>query len=358
MAGSILKEVTFTPNVFDKSFIFLIRKRYSKLISILESLIDSGIIVAPSYLWKEQVYQFLKEYDEEDKEDLIALLKEADGRNRIISLPIDVSNSAQENIWIRTIEKLYSSRSFDFAAATIDTTTTKTLEHIERSKYKNTGAKVEKQTFDYMQKMLIPILSYAEIVKIIDPYFNLSEERFSKTLQLICEYAGYNRGYKDSIIIDIHTSVKAMLNHDKELVWNMTESWKNLIQNYEDLYGHSISLYIWEERKRKDSWHERWIITNQCGIFIGKGSDISNWTDSTWGILDWEELPEISNKFDINRQVYNYIGRVISDKVEKVGKPTSASICLSDEERAEKMNRPPKKLKKRLVPLSEKKNNE
>ena len=354
MAGSILKEVTFTPNVFDQSFIFALRKRYSKLISILESLIDSGIIIAPSYQWKEQVFKMIDQYEEEDKEELIVLLKEIDSRSRIISHPISIDDS-EEKIWIKMIEQLYAKRAFDFAAATEDTTVTVALEHIERSKYKNTGAKVEKQTFEYMKKMLAPILSYAEIVKVIDPYFNLSEDRFSKVMQMICENAGNNRGDKNSIIIDIHTSVKAMLNQDKELVWNIAEAWRKQIQTYELKYGHAICLYVWEERKQKDGWHERWIITNQCGVFIGKGSDISDWTDSTWGLLDWEELPEISNKFDINRQVYNYIGKITSDQIEKTGRPVSVSVHLTEEERIKKRNKAPKKLNRRLVPLSERK---
>ena len=349
MAGSILKEVTFTPNVFDKTFTFGLRKRYSKLISILESLIDSGIIIAPSYQWKDQVYTFIEQYDDEDKDDLIALLEEIDSRSRIVAQHGFINNKKEKN-WIRTIEELNMKRAFDFAAATEKTMVTETIEHIDRSKYKNTGAKVDKQTFDYMKKMLIPILSYAEIVKIIDPYFNLKKERFSQTLEIICENAGENRGNKNNIIIDIHTSVKAMLNRDKEFDWFVADSWQKIIQNYEKQYGHSISLYIWEERKERYGWHERWIITNQCGIFIGKGSDISDWTDSTWGLLDWEELPEISNKFDRNRQIYNHIGYISSVQIEKVGRPATVSMYLTEEERIEKRNRSPKKLKKRLTP--------
>ena len=357
MAGSILKEVIFTPNVFDKAFIFALRKRYAKLARILEDLIDSGIIVAPSHLWKEQVFDFIEKYDDEDKEELIALLEEIDSRNRIVSQYISTDNS-EEKSWINTIEKLYAKRAFDFATATEETTITETLEHIERAKYKNTGAKVKKQTFEYMEKMLAPVLSYADIVKIIDPYFNLSEERFFKVMQMICKNSGDNRGSKNNIIIDIHTSVKAMLNHDKELVWSVADGWKKQIQNLESQYGHTICLYVWEEIKQKDAWHERWIITNQCGLFIGKGSDISNWTDSTWGLLDWEELPEISNKFDANRQVYNYIGKVTSDYVEKIGNTVSVSVHLTEEERLEKRNKAPKKLTRRLVPLNKRKSND
>ncbi len=371
MSGSILKEVTFTPYAFEKDFNFENRKRWSKLISILESLIDSGIIVTASSYWKEQVYTFMDDYNEDDKEELEALLKEIDSRNRIIFYPTH-DKYDKEDIWIEKIKFLNHKRAFDFIAAAQNTDLVQTVENIDRKKYKNTGAKVEKQTFDYMKKMLAPILSYADIVKVIDPYFNLSVERFKEVLIMICEKLGNNHGKRNNGIIEIHTSIKSMLNNNtpREFEWQKADHWTNKLKELERKYGHTITINIWEENKKKNEWHERWIITNQCGIFIGKGSDISNWTDSTWGLLDWEQLPEISNKFNSNRQVYNFIGKINSSTIIKNQNPKNTFTYLTEEEQALeserlkrearlaeeerlKKNKEPKKLKRRLVPLSE-----
>ena len=371
MSGSILKEVTFTPYVFEKDFNFSHRRRWPKLISILESLIDSGVIVTASSYWKEHVYSFMDDYNEEDKEELEALLKELDARNRIIAYP-DHNQYDKEDTWIEKIKLLNQKRAFDFIASTQNTDLVQTVEKIDRKKYKNTGAKVEKQTFDYMKRMLAPILSYADIVKVIDPYFNLSVKRFKDVLTMICDSLGDHHGKRSKAIIEIHTSIKSMLNHNtpREFMWQKADDWTKILKELESTYGHNITINIWEENKKKNEWHERWIITNQCGIFIGKGSDISDWTDSTWGLLDWEQLPDISNKFDSNRNVYNFIGKIDSSTILRNQNPKNTSTYLTkeeqvlenerlkkeaelaEEERLKKIKEP-KKFKRRLVPLSE-----
>ncbi len=371
MSGSILKEVTFTPQAFGKDFNLSINRRFGKLISILESLIESGIILAASPLWKQNIYELLEDYEDNDKSDLSALLKELDSRERIVIYP----NSKQldnEKSWISEIAYLNKKRAFDFVAGTINDNIVNTVESIDRKKYLNIGAKVTLQTKDNMHKMLAPMLSYAEIVKIIDPYFHFEsyDKRYEKAFEVICTNLGNNHDIKNGAIIDIHTSIKPMINTDKEFEWQKADQWPQIIDSFEKKYGHKIILYIWEEVRKKNEWHDRWIITNQCGISIGKGSDVSNWTDSTWGLLDWEELPEISNKFDSNRQVYNFIGKINSTTIVKNQNPKNTFTYLTEEEQAVKSerlkkeaelaeeerlkkNKEPKKLKRRLVPLRE-----
>ncbi len=371
MSGSILKEVTFTPQAFGKDFNLSINRRFGKLISILESLIESGIILAASPIWKQNIYELLEDYEDNDKSDLSALLKELDSRERIVIYP----NSKQldnEKSWISEIAYLNKKRAFDFVAGTINDNIVNTVESIDRKKYLNIGAKVTLQTKDNMHKMLAPMLSYAEIVKIIDPYFHFEsyDKRYEKAFEVICTNLGNNHDIKNGAIIDIHTSIKPMINTDKEFEWQKADQWPQIIDSFEKKYGHKIILYIWEEVRKKNEWHDRWIITNQCGISIGKGSDVSNWTDSTWGLLDWEELPEISNKFDSNRQVYNFIGKINSTTIVKNQNPKNTFTYLTEEEQAVKSerlkkeaelaeeerlkkNKEPKKLKRRLVPLRE-----
>ncbi len=364
MSGSILKEATFTPQAFGKDFNLSSSRRFGKLIAILESLIESGIILAASPLWKQNIYELLENYEDTDKSDLSALLKELDSRERIAIYPSSKKLVSEES-WISEISHLNKKRAFDFAVGTINENVINTVELIDRKKYQYSGAKVTMQTEENMHQMLAPILSYAEIVKIIDPYFHFEsyDKRYEKALEVICTNLGNHHDVKSEAIIDIHTSIKPMLNRDKEFVWQKTENWPQIIKSLEKKHRHKITLYIWEEHL-KHKWHDRWLITNQCGISIGKGSDVSNWTDSTWGLLDWEELPEISNKFDSNRQVYNFIGKIDSSIVMKNQNPKNTSTYLTKEEqvlenerlkekadkreqeRLEKLSKAPKKLRK------------
>jgi len=334
MSDSILKEVAFTPQAFDKEFNLSNNRRFGKLITILDTLIESGIILAASSSWKKNIYELLENYEDSDKSELAALLKELDSRERIVTYPSSKQLDSEKS-WISEINHLNRQRAFDFIAGTVNEGIVQTVESIERKKYLNSGAVVTMQTKENMHKMLAPILSYAEIVTIIDPYFQFSVKRYEESFEVICENLGNNHDVKSEAIIDIHTSIKPLLNRDKEFVWQQADHWPRVIKSFEKKYGHKITLYIWEEVRKQNEWHDRWLITNQCGISIGKGSDVSNWTDSTWSLLDWDVLPEITAKFNKNRSLFNFIGTVTSESVIKNQNPKNTSTYMTDSEKAD-----------------------
>ena len=367
MSGSIFKEVTFTPQAFDKEYIFANHRRFGKLIGILESLIESGIVIGASDTWKNDVDYFLNKYDDSDRDELENLLETLSKRNRL-SFPLTNKKLTDEKSWIDAIEKLNKQRSFDFAAGTITDKSIKMLEDIDRKSYLNSGATIQKQTITNIEKILKPILSYAEIIKIYDPYFKIHEKRFFSVLELICKKLG--NGYLDNegYSIDIHTSVKSMLNKN-EFNWETVKNWIQKIQSLEKQYKHEITIKIWEDTD-KNKWHDRWLITDQCGVSMGKGSDTGNWTDATWGLLDWEDLPKIEDKFIESKNFYHFIGKITSSGIEKNSMPKTVLVNLTDKERESENQRlkkeaeeseqkrleklkNPKKLKRGLVPLSE-----
>ncbi len=372
MSGSIFKEVTFTPHAFDKEYVFANRKRFGKLIRILESLIDSGIIIGASNSWKEDVNHFLSQYDDADKDELENLLEMLSKRNRLSFSPSH-KELRDERSWIDAIEKLNKQRSFDFAAGTISSQSISVLEDIDRKAYMNSGATIQKQTINNIKKILNPVLAYAEIIKIFDPYFKIQEDRFFNVLELMCEKLGNGYEEDEGYIIDIHTSVKSMLNKKKEFDWETASGWVHKIKSLEKRYNHKITIKIWEDTD-KNKWHDRWLITDQCGVSMGKGSDTGNWTDATWGLLDWEDLPKIEDKFIEGKNLYHYIGSITSNSINKQSMPKTVLVYLTDDEqklenerlkkeaeeseksRLEKLKNP-KKLGRRLVPLSQRKNN-
>ena len=330
MSGSVLKEVTFTPQSFEKNFIFSNKRRFGKLISILESLIDGGIIVGVSKNWKNEVYTFLNNYDDYDKDELSSLLKELDTRNRIALYPaaIDINN---EQGWINKIKELDQKRKFDFAVGSINSNMVTIIDAIDKEKYINSGAKIKKQTLQNIGTIVAPILSSAEIIQIFDPYFKINEKRFFDVLDLVCKNLGNMYGIKSNAIVDIHTSVKTMLNYNKKFEWNRANEWKSEIKKLEDKYNHKITIKIWEETK-KNKWHDRWMITNQCGLFMGKGSDESSWTDSTWGLLNWNELSVITSKFSRGRGFYHLIAEVNASGINKISMPKDVDLEMSKNE--------------------------
>ncbi len=333
MSGSILKEVTFTPQSFDEEYMYANSKRFRKLITILENLIDCGIIIAASNSWKKETYTFIENYSDSEKDEIVSLLKELDARNRISIYP-NKGTMNSEDMWIRAIEKLNHKRPFDFSVGRVSNDIVTTIESIDRKNYLYGGAKIKKQSEENIKQIVAPILSYAEIVQIFDPYFNIDENRFFDVLEIVCKNLGNRHGIQSEAIIDIHTSIKSMLNYNKtEFVWSKANRWANKIKTLENKYHHRITLKIWEDTD-KNKWHDRWMITNQCGIFMGKGSDTSNWTDATWGLLNWEELhPKILSKFVKGRGFYSFIGQITSRGIDKYQYPKNTNSTMTHEEK-------------------------
>lgn len=335
MVDSIFKEVSFTPQTFEKEFIEANNRRLGKLIAILESLIDSGIIIAASDSWQKKVFEFLSYFDDSDRDDLSTLLEVIDSRNRL-AIYSGEKKLENESAWISELSRLNNKRAFSFISGTIDQDVIKPVESIEREAYLNVGAIVSTQTVENMRMILTPVLGYAEDVKIIDPYFNLSKKTYTDALHVIADTLGNHHGKTEHFEITIQTSIKSLLDKNKALDFGLAKEWSRKIQFFEKQYGHSIIVNIWEDLKEEDQWHDRWIITNQCGITMGKGSDISEWTDATWGLLDWNEIPNIANKFNHNRQTYNLIASINHLSITKKKSPKNYPVYRSADEIAEK----------------------
>ncbi len=139
MSGSILKEATFTPQAFNKDFNLSSNRRLGKLIAILESLIESGVVLAASPLWKQNIYELLEDYEDNDKNDISALLKELDSRDRVAIYPGN-KHLHNEKSWISEINHLNKKRAFDFVVGTINENIVNTVESIDRQRYLNRGA--------------------------------------------------------------------------------------------------------------------------------------------------------------------------------------------------------------------------
>jgi hypothetical protein len=316
MSGLIFKEVAFTPQVFDKSALLDDMRKFEKLLNAMDDLSESGIIVGVYSDWLNKITELIEKYDEAEKNDIQEVLKFLNDRQRIVFTPKNESFSDDEDVWISQAKKLSQIREFDLIIASKDLDGAQQINSLGRKTLKNKGAIVTPQSKENMTNILAPILGYAEIVKVMDPYFNPTKKRYVEALEIICQTLGNHHGAEESAIIDIHTSVKVLLDRNGMVDWKSASGWDKIIANFKMKYQHKISLYIWEDKK-DDQWHDRWIITNQCGTSLGKGSDISEWTDATWGILDWNFLPNVEKKFIPGRDEFNLIAMIDDFELKK-----------------------------------------
>jgi len=339
MFESIFKEVTFTPQVFNKHNIYpdsqkleeawkandpqkvtkLIEessKTFEKLLVALRNLSTSGIFINAFSNWFEEFYKYINEYDQDKQDELRSMMNFLESRGRIVSAQTNKSNQNDEESWIAEASRLNKTREFDLLVASKNSAHTIQINSMDSDFLIYEGATVRPQSEEFMRSVLAPILGYAESVKVIDPYFNPTIPRFANALDIICQTLGNHHSVKESAVIDIYTSVKVLLEKNGMVNWDRIISWPELIDNFEKKHHHTIALHIWED-KINDQWHDRWIVTNQCGITLGSGSDIKKWTDATWGLLDWNLIPTIERKFLTSRNEFNHIAVIDSKGIQK-----------------------------------------
>lgn len=339
MSKNLFNIISITPHSFGKEN--LQTRNFEKITNFLSNLTINGSIVVFSDDWKDLVAQNLNELEHEDSDDIKSLLTTLFSRNRMMLNKQDFfSSKHEEELMIKTNE-LHKIKNFDLLIGTKQYPNFIKIEEFKREVLRYEGAIVEKQTRDNLENIFINILHYAEIVKIIDPYFNFEpvagdKTRYMDTIHIICKNTSVRHNNNLSAIIEIHTSIKSILNNDKIINWKFVRNWESIIKDLEKKYNHKIEVKIWEEDKSKDEWHERYIITDQCALSIGKGTDISDFADSTWSLLDWDDIDKTASKYIENRNIYKLIAEVNSGGLKKINKSKNYDEYKTEEEIAEK----------------------
>lgn len=352
MSKNLFNIISITPHSFGKKN--LQTRNFEKITNFLSNLTTNGTIVFFSDDWKNLLIQNINELEEEDFDDIKSLLNTLFSRNRMILNEQDSFSSEHEEELMKKTNELHKIKNFDLLIGIDKYLNFIKIEELKREVLKYEGAIVGKQTRDNLENIFINILHYAEIVKIIDPYFNFEpvagdKTRYMDTIHIICKNTSVRHNNNLSAIIEIHTSVKSILNNDKIIDWKFVQNWESIIKDLEKKYNHKIEVKIWEEDKSKDEWHERYIITDQCALSIGKGTDISNFTDSTWSLLNWDDIDKTASKYIENRNVYKLIAEVNSGGLRKINKSSNYSEYKTEAEIAT-MTANVKSLKKPSIP--------
>lgn len=339
MSKNLFNIISITPHSFSKEN--LQNRNFEKITNFLSNLTTNGTIVFFSDDWKDLLIENIKELEQEDFDDIKSLLNTLFSRNRMILNKQASFSSENEEELMRKTNELHKIKNFDLLIGINEYPNFIKIEELKREVLRYEGAIVDKQTRDNLKNIFINILHYAEIVKIIDPYFNFEpvagdKTRYMDTIHIICENTSVRHNNNLPAIIEIHTSVKSILNNDKIIDWKFVQNWESIINDLEKKYNHKIEVNIWEEDKSKDEWHERYIITDQCALSIGKGTDISDFTDSTWSLLNWDDIDKTASKYIENRNIYKLIAKVNSSGLKKINKSNNYDEYKTEEEIAEK----------------------
>lgn len=310
----MLKEICITPEVFDEKY--LNNSNWKDLKNLLENIENSGYIIGLNNNdWKKQVRQNINKFDLKIRDRLNSILDILNNRNRLVGHPKSNINPLCDEDWKKIAEDLNNIRNFySIITSSPFSQNSISLEKLEdiniNDMFGITGSNHSIKTVEELEKILIPLLSYAKKVTIIDPYFDISTKRYKETLECIAKSYKNRRGIREKGIIIINCS-------DKIFNDSLIKNWQNLIKLIYNEFGHLITINVWGKKDDSLKMHDRYIITDQSGISSAAGIDKDDSQQSEWSIKDYSSLNGILEQYKENSSPFDLKYIVTMQEVKK-----------------------------------------
>lgn len=311
----MLKEICITPQVFDNNHID--SSNWKDIKNLLETIKNSGYILGLNNNdWYKEVIQKVDKIDDHKvKEKFKSILSLLKNRGRIYGHPKSSVIPQSENDWLSIAEKLNELREFYSIIATKHyndkTIDYEDLEDLDISEYFGfTGSRHFIKSEEQLENIFLPLLSYAKKLTIIDPYFYIHEVRYKTTLNIFAKFFKERRGLRDNGTITINCKWDDKLEYD-------LKKWSKIISEVSEKYGHIIIFNLWSRKENGIKMHERYLITESTGIFVGAGTDKDDYQQSEWGLKEYHQLDEIRSQYDENADVFKLEYVVTSSNIRK-----------------------------------------
>ncbi len=148
-----------------------------------------------------------------------------------------------------------------------------------------------------------PLLQTASLIKLVDPYFSLGEQRFVSVLEEFIQVAGCTP-YRQpgSTRFEVHTALK-YADESSDTIANVA-NWqgrklKEAIDRCPALS--SVRIFVWS----KDGWHDRYVLATDAGLRFSVGLDAmtNDAQQNTTAInhLKKREIAKYWKQFDVRR---------------------------------------------------------
>jgi hypothetical protein len=173
------------------------------------------------------------------------------------------------------------------------------LQNYERSK------QVKREVSEFI-KILKPLLLYSRSILLIDPHIDPTVQRYKRPITGIINEA-FDRGrYPSPAFFEIHLKAKE----------DIPEQEKKIKEGFGPLMnpGTQARVVLWAEREIQETFHNRFILTDLCGIRVGQGLDEPKHggpDHDDWDVMGethrqeiWRQFQKGSTTFDQKHEFY------------------------------------------------------
>ena len=166
-----------------------------------------------------------------------------------------------------------------------------------------------KREADY-RVALAPILRHAKSVSLVDPYMSCHNSRFFDTVRMCLDLTGQRGRAPLPARIHIHVGNPQDDYSRPESVPDRLAAWERHLRSLQQL--HRMTVFLWESQPGSETFHDRYILTDQCGISVPAGLDCrtsSTPNSTTWSLLDEEDRIRRLQDFDPATSPYQLLGK-------------------------------------------------
>lgn len=317
----MLYEYAMTPDLFDSKFLDANDPNGIILLEILRGLAQYGVLANLNKdRWILHVRERVNSLSPALKHKVLNCLSLLKDRHRFVRHPIcKTGNPNSDFEWLELALDSHDKVPFHaiiLSQALMDNCESDCSEFVEYSGLLDSSqwSECKKQTLtltkspaDYCSN-LTPILRYAESLALIDPYLSPEVPRYFKTIEICSNLLRYRRGYdKLSGRIDIHADAKHQTRNRS--INDCLVEWENKLRPLVDEDKHRFRIFLWEANPGSESMHDRYILTDQCGLLIPGGLDCrsdSHPNSTNWSLVDeevrckrWENYHPSTSPFNL-----------------------------------------------------------
>jgi hypothetical protein len=159
---------------------------------------------------------------------------------------------------------------------------------------------------------LAPILRHARTLTLIDPYMSCRDSRFFNTVKICIDLLGQRGHAVLPARMHIHAgNPQHNYYHPESVVDRLSarEQWLRPLTDTQ--HPHHFKVFLWEARPGSETFHDRYILTDQCGISVPAGLDCradSTPNSTTWSLLDEEDRVRRLQDFDPATSSFRLLG--------------------------------------------------
>ena len=296
----MLYEFSMTPELFDVSVVGSDKHTGVILVQILRGIAENGLLANlgdDDNQWLSYVENRRKALPQALKDQIKECLSTLDKRHRLVRRPKCIKNSPNtDQDWLNLALDSHNRISFYaiiLSQELMDSSGSKCDAFVEFFDSLNSELwKGRRRTLSLTKSIvqysnvLGPVLRHARSLKLIDPWFNPMERRYYNTLEICSKILG-QRSRTPTPRIDINVSKNK---EDNRTLEEYFAAWKQKLDPLIKKYALRFRVYLWESGPSFESIHDRFILTDQCGISAPWGLDCLEHSNKStdWNFLDEE----------------------------------------------------------------------